>query len=286
MEISAIFLAWNRDLCRAVFGVYARALLAYQRRRAWQRGIRGGQSGCVTVIQRFGGGLNLNVHFRTLVLDGDFTEREGDTLRFQPAPPPTDEEIGAVLTTIARRVRCLLRRRGLDAEADVTPPDLLAEESPALAGIGSASIPGARRSGAPRGRPRVASGRRAGRPLGVLERPSACTSRGLRSPRKCRGARRGPRATRAALPLSVAPGGQPGPAPAPERRPPLRSRLSRPIHPKIDYAGRALERNLSPIGGPEREPYLLRRSVEEGDAIQTALRLSLPLPPRGVTAGQ
>ena len=50
----------NHDLCRAVLGVYARALLAFQRRRAWQRGIREGQSGCVTVIQRFGGGLNLN----------------------------------------------------------------------------------------------------------------------------------------------------------------------------------------------------------------------------------
>jgi len=27
-------LAWNHDLCRAVLGVYARALLAFQRRRA------------------------------------------------------------------------------------------------------------------------------------------------------------------------------------------------------------------------------------------------------------
>jgi transposase-like zinc-binding protein len=33
------------------------------RRRARGRGLRDGHSGCVTVIQRFGGGLNLNVHF-------------------------------------------------------------------------------------------------------------------------------------------------------------------------------------------------------------------------------
>ena len=144
-------LAWNHDLCRAVLGVYARALLAFQRRRAWQRGIREGQSGCVTVIQRFGGGLNLNVHFHTLILDGVFTERAGDTLRFQPTPPPTDEEVGRVLATIATRVRRLLRRRGLDAEADIAPPDLLAEESAALAGISSAAIQG-----------RIALGRRAG----------------------------------------------------------------------------------------------------------------------------
>ena len=144
-------LAWNHELGRTVLGVYARALLAFQRRRAWQRGIRAGRSGCVTVIQRFGGGLNLNVHFHTLVLDGVFTENEGDTLRFQPTPPPTAEEVGLVLATIAMRVRRLLRRRGLDAEADVMPLDAVAEESPVLAGINSASIQG-----------RIALGRRAG----------------------------------------------------------------------------------------------------------------------------
>jgi len=63
-------LAWDHTLCRAVLAVYARALLSFQRRRARRRGLRDGYSGCVTVIQRFGGGLNLNVHFHTLVLDG------------------------------------------------------------------------------------------------------------------------------------------------------------------------------------------------------------------------
>ena len=53
-------LASNHDLCRAVLGVYAHALLAFQCRRARRCRLRGGQSGCVTVIQRFGGGLNLN----------------------------------------------------------------------------------------------------------------------------------------------------------------------------------------------------------------------------------
>ena len=80
-----------------------------------------------------------------------FTEGEGDTLRFQQTPAPTDEEVGVVLATISTRVRRLLRRRGLDAEADVALPDLLAEESAALAGISSASIQG-----------RIALGGRAG----------------------------------------------------------------------------------------------------------------------------
>ena len=117
----------------------------------------------MTVIQRFGGGLNLNVHFHTLVLDGIFTRSVGDTLRFEPTPPPTDEEIGIVLATVCTRVRRLLRRRALDVEADVMPPDLVADESPALAGISSASIQG-----------RVALGRRAGaRVWRVGEEPDA-----------------------------------------------------------------------------------------------------------------
>jgi hypothetical protein len=68
----------DHDLCRAVLAGYARALLAFQRRRAARCGISDGYSGCVTVIQRFG-------------------------------------------------------RRGRDAGADVTPPDLFSQESPAPA---------------------------------------------------------------------------------------------------------------------------------------------------------
>ncbi len=146
-------LAWDHELCRDVLAVYARALLSFQRRRARRRGLRDGRSGCVTVIQRFGGGLNLNVHFHTLVFDGVFTEREDGALHFRPLPPPTDEDVGAVLAAIYVRVCRLLRRRGFDATAaDLSRPDPVAEASPSLASISSASIEG-----------RIALGPRAGR---------------------------------------------------------------------------------------------------------------------------
>src|SRR5439155_1259100 len=55
--------------------------------------------------------------------------------------PPSDEVVARLLATIYRRVQRLLARRGLDVD---DPPDVdpLAEESPALAGISSASIQG------------------------------------------------------------------------------------------------------------------------------------------------
>ena len=46
-------LAWNHALCRAVLRVYARVLLAFYACTAHAHGIRNGQTGTVTVIQRF-----------------------------------------------------------------------------------------------------------------------------------------------------------------------------------------------------------------------------------------
>ncbi len=145
-------LAWDHALARAVLAVYARALLGFQRRRARRRGVRAGHGGCVTVIQRFGGGLNLNVHFHTLLFDGVFTKANGQGLRFAPLPAPTDAEVAVVLATISTRVQRLLRRRGFDShDADASPRDPVVDEFPVLAGISSASIQG-----------RIALGPRAG----------------------------------------------------------------------------------------------------------------------------
>ncbi|MBI4608833.1 MAG: transposase [Candidatus Rokubacteria bacterium] len=145
-------MAWDHGLSRAVLGLYARVLLAVYTRAARERGIREGRTGTVTVIQRSGSGLNLNVHFHTLALDGVFSEARSGALEFHPAPAPSDEEVAQVLTAVRHQVRALLVRRGLEPGDDATgPADRLAEESSVLAGIVSASVQG-----------RVALGTRAG----------------------------------------------------------------------------------------------------------------------------
>src|SRR5437867_6676938 len=63
-------LAFDHALCRAVLGVFIRAVLGWYRRRGRRAGVPDGQSGTVTVVQRFGSGLELNVHFHALGLDG------------------------------------------------------------------------------------------------------------------------------------------------------------------------------------------------------------------------
>ncbi len=162
-------LAYNHALCRAVLAVHVRAVLGFYRRRARRRGVADGRGGAVTVIQRFGGGLQLNVHFHSLFLDGVFAEGADGTLEFHAADPPSEEDVARLLATIRRRVLRLLARRGLavDEAPDLDP---LAEESPALAGITSASVRG-----------RVALGPRAGaRVIQVGREPDVpwVTSRG------------------------------------------------------------------------------------------------------------
>ena len=152
-------LAWDHPLCCAVLAASVRTLLAFQRRQGARCGFPGGQAGSVTVIQRFGGALNMNVHFHTLVLAGVFTTDAGGAVHFHATPPPTDENVAELLRTIRRRILRLLARRGMDSDADVAPPDPLAETSPALAGLSRASVPG-----------RVALGRRAGARLLALGR--------------------------------------------------------------------------------------------------------------------
>ena len=76
-------MAWNHGLSRAVLRVYTRVLLDVYARGARECGVPGGRTGSVTVMQRAGGGLNVNLHFHTLVLDGVFTEAPGGALAFQ-----------------------------------------------------------------------------------------------------------------------------------------------------------------------------------------------------------
>ncbi len=63
--------ARNARLTSEVSRAFLRAVFADQRRRARKLfGIRNGQCGSVTFIQRFGSALNLTPHFHTIVLDG------------------------------------------------------------------------------------------------------------------------------------------------------------------------------------------------------------------------
>ena len=78
------------------------------------------RTGAVTLIQRFGSALNLNVHFHMLFLDGVYVDNAtGSSIRFRWVKAPTSAELSHLTHTIAHRVGRFLERQGLlerDAE--------------------------------------------------------------------------------------------------------------------------------------------------------------------------
>ena len=89
----------------------------------------GGQTGSVTVIQRFGGALNLNLHFHILVLDGQYAaDPRTGALRWYRARPPTTEEVERLVERVADRAEAWLARRGFrgDEGLEQDPDDVQA----------------------------------------------------------------------------------------------------------------------------------------------------------------
>ena len=72
------------------------------------------QTGAVTLIQRFGGALNLNIHFHMLFLDGGYIGgTKGHPMKFRQVKTPNRDELTRLTHIIAQRVGRYLERQGL-----------------------------------------------------------------------------------------------------------------------------------------------------------------------------
>ncbi len=142
--------------------------------RARDAGVEGGRSGAVVVIQRFGGALNLNVHFHALVPDGVFVGEPGN-LAFHRAGPLTALDVEEVLAALDPLVdRRLHARGGLD---DDSTDDPWVRDAPLLAGLAAASVQGVNALAAPAGRrpARLGNSFAAREAAGLV--PDACAAR-------------------------------------------------------------------------------------------------------------
>ena len=132
-------LAFDRALCAEVRTLFARAVIALQRRRAATLAgspqMRCWAGGAATWTQRFGDGLRLNIHFHAVVLDGAFESREEGPPRFVAVPAPTPQDLGRV----ASRVICGIRRRLADFDPDSAESAYLAEDATLAACLSAAS---------------------------------------------------------------------------------------------------------------------------------------------------
>ncbi len=90
------------------------------------------RTGAVTLIQRFGSALNLNIHFHMLFLDGVYADSRHGAARFRWVKAPTSAELTQLAHTIAHRVGRFLERQGLlerDMENSYLASDAVDEDS-------------------------------------------------------------------------------------------------------------------------------------------------------------
>jgi hypothetical protein len=98
-------MAYSADATSVVLGAFISAINSDLRRRARKRKFCGRlQTGSLTVVQRFGSSLNLNVHFHVIVMDGVYAEQPDGCMLFHPLPAPSDEDIARLARAVCRKV--------------------------------------------------------------------------------------------------------------------------------------------------------------------------------------
>ena len=101
--------AFRADVLTALSAIFVEEI--FRATGARKRGANT-EGGAVTFVQRFGGSLNLNVHFHVVVLDGAF-ERTSEGIRFRERPPPPQDAIERVAQRVHDRALRWLQRKGL-----------------------------------------------------------------------------------------------------------------------------------------------------------------------------
>src|SRR6266571_4084550 len=142
------WMAASQDLTAQVHTIIRATIGQYYVHQAVTRGSERQkvQPGSVTCIQRFGGAINLHVHYHVVFLEGVYLDRTDQGLkpRFVKGELPSDTDITAVLQKISRRVIRTLRQLGyLEAGSDAamaTGYDPLLDNEPELARTMAASV--------------------------------------------------------------------------------------------------------------------------------------------------
>ena len=118
-------LARYPSLIRGVLGITTTEIFRWIREDLARLGRGGGHTGSVTVVQRFGSALRLNVHYHILVLDGGYSGDADGRLTFHRARKPSTADVQELVTRIALAAErwLALQGHGPDDEVDTDPED-------------------------------------------------------------------------------------------------------------------------------------------------------------------
>jgi len=141
------WMARNPKLMGSLLNIYIRALNGYYQKSFFKRsGVLAKdhkvKTGSLTVIQRFGSALNLNVHFHTIFLDGVYVSNKDTAPVFVPHVPLQNGEVELVLKTVQKRMIRHLIKRGLISKYENDPNPDQNEEPNLFDSITGASVLG------------------------------------------------------------------------------------------------------------------------------------------------
>jgi hypothetical protein len=109
-QLRFLFASYPRIMGK-VLGIVYRTLATHITKKAGYNK-QTAKTGAVTLIQRFGSALNLNIHFHMLYLDGVYAEDNYGKTRFHPIKAPTKSELNSLTHRISQRVAGFLEREG------------------------------------------------------------------------------------------------------------------------------------------------------------------------------
>lgn len=116
-------MAYNPRVQSLVLETTIRSISSFYKQKAKRLGIKEGQTGAVTVLQRFGGAINLNPHFHMLFMDG--VMKGGDFAAIEV----TDHDVTFVCERLKTRIMRVLEKRGYIGDEDMLnfeiPPEAL-----------------------------------------------------------------------------------------------------------------------------------------------------------------
>jgi len=128
-----LLLAKTPHALSAVGRVFVREVFHWQRERARMLGVPQGRSGAICFVQRFGGSLNLNVHYHVVIPDGVFSRAgTGSAVRFEKVGAPSGSELEDLALAVEARVIRWLERQGVLASESSASDDSEPQEPSAL----------------------------------------------------------------------------------------------------------------------------------------------------------
>lgn len=105
-------LANNPQAMGKVLGIVNRAISTYLIKKVGHKKSTA-KTGSVTLVQRFGSALNLNLHFHILFIDGVYQQKENGRLVFHRNKAPSAVELNSLATKISQRIARQLEKQGL-----------------------------------------------------------------------------------------------------------------------------------------------------------------------------